>query len=69
LLKTVANEIAMCKLDLVGVQEVSWDEGTSQPVDEYTILPGNRSANHHLGTGFFVHQEIISSVKSVSFFY
>jgi hypothetical protein len=40
----------------VAVKEVRWDEGGSQPADDYTFLYGNGNANHHLGTGFFVHK-------------
>jgi hypothetical protein len=29
-LKTVSGELAKCKLDLVGVQEVSWDKGGTE---------------------------------------
>jgi hypothetical protein len=31
------------------------------------IFYGNWNANHHLGTGFFVHKGIISAIKRVKF--
>jgi exonuclease III len=55
-LKTVAIELSKCRLDLVAVQEVSWDKGDSQPSYDYTFFYGNETANYHIGTGFFVHQ-------------
>jgi len=42
-------------------------EGDSQPTHDYTLLCGNGNANHHIGTGFFIHQGIISGVKRVKF--
>jgi hypothetical protein len=37
-LRAVAEGISKCKLDLVGVQEVRWDGGDTEPVGEYTFL-------------------------------
>jgi hypothetical protein len=34
---TVAAEISKYKLDLVGVQEVRWDRGGTEPASEYTF--------------------------------
>jgi exonuclease III len=66
-LKTVSGELAKCKLDLVGVQEVRWDKGGTEPAGDYTFFYGNGNADHHLGTAFFVHKTIISAVKRVEF--
>jgi hypothetical protein len=57
-LKTVSGELAKDKLDLVGVQEVRWDKGDTEPAGDYTFFYGNGNADHHLGTGFFVHQRL-----------
>jgi exonuclease III len=66
-LKTVSGELAKYKLDLVGVQEVRWDKGGTEPAGDCTFFYGNENADHHLGTGFFVHKTIISVVKRVEF--
>jgi hypothetical protein len=37
-LMTVAKEISKYKLHLVGVQEVRWERGGTEPAGEYTVL-------------------------------
>jgi hypothetical protein len=37
-LMTVAREMPKYKLDLVGVQEVRWDRGDTEPAGEYTFF-------------------------------
>jgi hypothetical protein len=64
---TVAEEISKYKLDLVGIWEVRWDRGGTEPAAEYTFFYGKGNENHELGTGFFVHKRIISAVKKVEF--
>jgi exonuclease III len=66
-LKTVSGELVKYKLDLVGVQDVRWDKGGTEPAGDYTSFYGNGNADHHLGTGFFVHKRIISAVQRVEF--
>jgi hypothetical protein len=51
----------------VGVQEVRWEGGGTEPVGEYTFFYGNWNENHELGAGLFVHKRIISAVKKVEF--
>jgi hypothetical protein len=51
----------------VGVQEVRWEGGGTEPAGEYTFFYGKGNENHELGTDFFVHKKIISTVKKVEF--
>jgi hypothetical protein len=51
----------------VGVQEVRWDKGGTEPADSYTLFHGNENADHLLGTGCFVHKGIILTFKRVKF--
>jgi hypothetical protein len=53
------------KLDTVGVQEVRWDKrGTVKPGD-YILFYEKENKNHQVGKGVFVHDGLVSSVKSV----
>jgi hypothetical protein len=66
-LETDANELAKFNSHLVAVQEVRYDNGGSEPADDYIFFYGNGNSNRHLGTGFFIHTGIISAVKMVEF--
>jgi exonuclease III len=46
--RAVAEEISKYKFDLVGVQEVRWGGGGSEPAGEYTFFYGKGNENHEL---------------------
>jgi hypothetical protein len=49
---TVAKDVSEYKLDLVGVQEVRWDKGGTEPAGKYTFFYEKGNEEHELGTGF-----------------
>jgi hypothetical protein len=51
-LMTVVKEISEYKLDSVGVQEVRWDTGGTEPACEYTFFYGKGNENYEFGTSF-----------------
>jgi exonuclease III len=66
-LTAAARELARYKLDLVGMQEVRWDQERTVRAGDYNFHYGKRNENHQLGTVFFVRQGIASAVKRAKF--
>jgi hypothetical protein len=64
---TVSRQLARYMLDVVGVLEVRWEGGGTEPVREYTFFYRKGNGNHELGTEFFVHKRIITAVERVEF--
>jgi hypothetical protein len=65
LLRAVAEEISKYKLDLVGVQEIRWDGGGTEPAGDCTFFYGKVNENHELCTVFFIHTRTMSALKRV----
>jgi hypothetical protein len=57
-LKTTARLFARYRLDLVGAQEVKWDQVRA---GDYNFFYGKVKENRQLGTGFYVHHRIGSA--------
>jgi hypothetical protein len=64
-LRAVEEKMSKYMLDLLGVEEVRWDGGGTEPARELTFLYGNGNKNQESGMFFFVHKRIISTVTRV----
>ena len=62
-----ARELARYKLDLVGVQKVTWDKGGTVRAEDYNFLCGKGNKNHQLGTGFIAQHRTVSPVTRAEF--
>jgi hypothetical protein len=54
----VSKELSKYKLDLVGMQEVRWEGGGTEPAGEITFCNGNGNEYYALGTGFLCVREL-----------
>jgi hypothetical protein len=57
--------VARCKLNVLGVQEVTEDKGSTVRKRDVHFFYGKGNENHQLGTGFLVRHRIVSLVKRV----
>jgi hypothetical protein len=62
-LRTLAEEVSKYKLDLVGVQEVRWDKGGTEPAGQYTLFYGKWKQNHELGQVFLCIRESYQQLR------
>jgi hypothetical protein len=63
---TVSRELSRYKLDLVGVQEVKWEGGGTEPAGEYTFFCGKDIENHALGTGFLCIRKSYQKLRGLN---
>jgi hypothetical protein len=54
------------QLDLVGVQEVRWDGGGTEPAGQHKFFYGKGNQNHELDTGFFLHKRVLYGCETWS---
>jgi hypothetical protein len=54
---TDARKLATNKLDLVGVQGVWWDKGSTVRAGDYIFFYGKGNENHKLGTVILYNTE------------
>jgi hypothetical protein len=47
----------------VGVQEVRWDGGATEPIVQYSFFYGKVNENHELGTGFLYIKELYQQLR------
>jgi exonuclease III len=52
-LKIVARKLGKYKLDLVGVQEVTWEKWGTEKAEDYMFFYGEGNGDHQSGTGYF----------------
>jgi hypothetical protein len=50
-IRAVGEESSKYKLDLVGVQDVRWDRGGTQPAGEHTFFYGKGNESYELSAG------------------
>jgi hypothetical protein len=63
---TVLRKLSKYKLDLVGVKQVSWEGGCTEPAGEYIFFYRKGNKNHELGTGFLCIRKSYQQLRGLS---
>jgi hypothetical protein len=58
-----ARELCRYKLDLVGVQEVGWDEGGTVKAGDYSFFNGKVNEYHQFGAGVLYFIEYYQQLR------
>jgi hypothetical protein len=66
-LKTVVRKLGKYKLDLFGVQEVTWEKGGTEWAEAYIFFYEEGKQDHQSDTEFFIHKRFISAIWRVEF--
>jgi exonuclease III len=64
-LMIVSRELPRYRLDIVGVQEVRWEDSDTEPAGEYKFVYGKGMRNMKWVEAFLYIKTIISAVKGV----
>jgi len=59
----LARELARYKMDLVGIQEVSWDKGDTVRAGNYNFFYGKEKRKSSNKNRIFEHNRIVSDSK------
>jgi hypothetical protein len=63
---TGSKELSKYKWDLVGLHEVRWEGGGTEPAGEYTFLYGKGNENHEFGTGFLCIRKSYQQLRGLN---
>jgi exonuclease III len=65
--QTVIEDLEKYGIMIAAIQEVSWPNEDSLRSGKFTFFYGGAGDTRNLGTGFFVHESILSAVKDLRF--
>jgi hypothetical protein len=64
---TVWRELSRYKIDLVGVQEVRWEDNSTEPTGKYTFFYGKGNDKHELGKSFLCIREPYQQLRGLMY--